>query len=176
MHKEEIIRELFRVEAVKFGNFTLKSGQSSPVYVDLRTALTYPTILHAMSAKMVETVANLSNDFLVGVPYTAWLLATCISLLNGKQMLLRRKEAKTYGTQNVLHGNFKAGQSCLVIEDVVTTGGSVLETIEDLQSAGLIVHDVLTFIDREQGASDLFASKGLRLHSVLTLKELLDEK
>lgn len=176
MNNKEIISELFKVEAVKFGDFTLKSGLSSPVYIDLRTALTYPSVLKAMGEKIAERIADMSFDFIVGVPYTAWPLATAVSLQTGKQMLLRRKEVKEYGTRTAIHGNFKAGQRCLVIEDVVTTGGSILETVADLQSAGLIVQDIVTFIDRQQGASKLFASKDLQLHSVLTLEEVLDEK
>lgn len=176
MNKKELIRELFIVEAVKFGTFTLKSGLISPVYIDLRTALTYPAILQQMGLKMAELIAKLPYDFIVGVPYTAWPLATCISLNTGKQMLLRRKEAKEYGTRTALHGNYKAGQRCLVIEDVVTTGGSILETVEDLRNSGLLVQDVVTFLDRQQGASELFASRDLQLHSYITLQEVLDEK
>lgn len=173
MDRETLIRELFRVEAIKFGEFVLKSGQTSSVYVDLRTALTFPDLLHSMSSMLLE-ITPITHDFIVGVPYTAWPLATCLSLLSKKPMLLRRKEVKSYGTQTGLHGNYKAGQCCLVIEDVVTTGSSVLETIQDLESCGLIVHDVICFLDRQQGASEYLSSKGYRLHSAMTLEEVLN--
>ena len=174
MRHEELIQELFRVQAVKFGSFILKSGASSPVYIDLRTALTYPAILKEMASEMLGISQDLNFDYIVGVPYTAWPLATSLSLLSGKPMLLKRKETKAYGTQTALHGNFQAGESCLVVEDVVTTGGSILETIEGLEEHGLRVSHVCCFLNREQGAEEALGKRGYTLKSVLTLQEVLD--
>ncbi len=174
MEHGSLIQELFRVEAVKFGDFTLKSGQKSSVYADLRTAITFPDILQAMGSALAERIAGIEHDFVCGVPYTAWPLATCVALLTRKAMLLRRKEAKTYGTRTSIHGVFKQGQTCVLIEDVVTTGSSILETFTDLQDSGLVVSDVVAFLDREQGARETLARYGLKLHSVLTMQEVLN--
>ena len=174
MNRETLIQELFRLEAVKFGSFTLKSGKTSSYYIDLRIAITFPDLLHAMGSTLAEKISGFESDFICGVPYTAWPLATCTSLITRKPMILRRKEVKAYGTETSIHGVFKKGQTCVLIEDVVTTGASILETVVDLRNAGLAVSNVIAFLDRQEGATENLANHGLKLEYVLTLQEVLD--
>lgn len=89
-------------------------------------------------------------------------------------MLIRRKEAKGYGTKKLIEGKFDKGETCLILEDVVTTGSSVLETTRDLQSEGLIIEDAIVLVDREQGGAENIAAQKMRLHSIFTLKYLLE--
>lgn len=89
-------------------------------------------------------------------------------------MLIRRKEAKGYGTKKLIEGKFDNGETCLIIEDVVTTGSSVLETTRDLRSEGLIIEDAVVVVDREQGGSDNVANQNVKMHSMFTLKYLLE--
>ncbi len=167
-----LITSLYQIGAIQFGEFTLKSGQTSPIYVNLRKIISYPAILRSVSTAMWESVRHRQFDVLCGVPYTALPIATCLSLTHNIPMVMRRKEKKEYGTKQLIEGEFKPGQTCLIIEDVVTTGGSIVETANELENAGLKVKDLIALIDREQGARETLEKK-YELHSILPLSELL---
>jgi uridine monophosphate synthetase len=89
-------------------------------------------------------------------------------------MLIRRKEAKGYGTKKLIEGNFQQNESCLIIEDVVTTGSSVLETATDLRSEGLVIEDAIIVVNREQGGEENIANREIKMHSLFTLSYLLE--
>jgi len=170
--KQELLRALTEINTIKFGEFTLHSGKTSPVYIDLRPIIAYPKLLREVSCALWDRVKNLQTTLLCGVPYTALPIATCISLDQDLPMVICRKEAKEYGTKKQVEGIFKKGQNCLVIEDVVTTGGSVIKTIDVLQQQGLQVTDVVVLVDRQEGGREALEAKGYRLHSVFTLDDL----
>lgn len=89
-------------------------------------------------------------------------------------MLIRRKEAKSYGTKKLIEGKFQSGENCLIIEDVVTTGSSILETSTDLKSEGLVIDDAIVVVNREQGGVENIAKRGINMHSLFTLSYLLE--
>lgn len=170
---KKCVLALYKIGAVKFGEFTLKSGIQSPIYIDLRLIVSYPELLQQVADLMWQQVESLSFDRIVGVPYTAMPIATALSLKHQIPMLMRRKEAKAYGTKKLIEGVMEAGQTCLIVEDLVTSGASVFETIEPLQQEGLKVKDIVVLLDRQQGGKKRMEEKGMRLHAVLTIKDLL---
>jgi uridine monophosphate synthetase len=165
---------LLEAGCVKFGEFTLKSGLKSPIYIDLRRLISLPRLLEQVAIAYLPLLQKLKFDRLAGLPYAAIPIATAISLQADLPMIYPRKEVKTYGTKAEIEGDFQPGETAVVIDDLATTGGSKFEAIEKLTSAGLIVKDVVVLIDRQSGASEALAEAGFTMHAVLTITELLD--
>jgi uridine monophosphate synthetase len=117
---------------------------------------------------------SLTFDHIAGVPYAALPIGTAVALELGCSLIYPRKEAKAYGTGKTVEGVFEAGQRAVVIEDVVTSGGSALTAIEALEGVGLTVTDVAVLIDRQQGGPQNLAERGYRLHAALTMADILE--
>jgi uridine monophosphate synthetase len=171
----QLARDLVDSGCVRFGQFKLKSGIISPIYLDLRRLVTYPAILRRVAQAYAETLGELHFDRLAGIPYAALPIATAIALEIDRPLIYPRREAKDYGTQALIEGEYQAGETIIVIDDLATTGGSKIEAIQKLEAAGLKVHDIVVLIDRGHGAGPLLAEAGYRLHAVVTLHELLPE-
>jgi len=165
---------LLEAGCIKFGNFTLKSGLQSPIYIDLRQIITYPKLLEQTGAAYLPLLKELSFDRIAGLPYAAIPIATAISLQGNYPMIYPRKEVKTYGTKAEIEGEYHAGETVVVIDDLATTGGSKFEAIEKLTGAGLVVKDVVVLVDRQSGAKESLAQAGYTMHAVLTISQLLE--
>jgi uridine monophosphate synthetase len=168
-----LARDLIASGCVKFGEFMLKSGAISPIYIDLRRLVSYPRILQRVARAYAEKLRFLKFDRLVGIPYAALPIATAIALEMNRPLIYPRREAKEYGTRAAIEGLFFAGETAVIIDDLATTGGTKIETIEKLVGTGLIVRDSVVLIDREQGAGETLAQAGYSLHAVATLSDLL---
>ncbi|XP_012685790.1 uridine 5'-monophosphate synthase [Clupea harengus] len=173
---DSLILKLHDVQGVKFGTFKLKSGIISPIYFDLRVIVSYPSLMNEVSRLLFLRAkeAGVIFNSVCGVPYTALPLATIICSQNDLPMLIRRKEAKDYGTGRMIEGKIHPGETCLIVEDVVTSGSSVFETAEVLQKEGLKVTDAVVLMDREQGGRARLAKDGITLHSIISISKLLD--
>jgi uridine monophosphate synthetase len=165
---------LLEAGCIKFGEFTLKSGLKSPIYIDLRQIISYPKLLAKVGTAYLPLIRELKFDRLAGLPYAAIPIATAVSLAGNYPMIYPRKEVKTYGTKAKIEGEFHAGETALVIDDLATTGGSKFEAIEKLTGAGLIVKDVVVLVDRQSGAKESLEQAGLHLQVVLTISEMLE--
>jgi len=166
--------ELLSAGCIKFGEFTLKSGLKSPIYIDLRQIITYPKLLEQIGAAYLPLLKDLKFDRIAGLPYAAIPIATAISLAGNYPMIYPRKEAKSYGTRAEIEGEYHAGEIAVIIDDLATTGGSKFEAIEKLTGAGLVVKDVVVLIDRQSGAQASLEQAGFAMHAVLTITQLLD--
>src|SRR6266496_1335439 len=165
---------LLEAGCIKFGNFTLKSGLQSPIYIDLRQIISHPKLLAEVAQAYLPLVSNLQFSRIAGLPYAAIPIATAISLAGNYPMIYPRKEIKTYGTKAEIEGEYHAGETIVVIDDLATTGGSKFEAIEKLTGVGLVVKDVVVLVDRQSGAKESLAQAGYSMYAVLTISQLLD--
>ncbi|CAF4271345.1 unnamed protein product, partial [Rotaria magnacalcarata] len=170
-----LVLQLYDIEAFKFGSFKLKTGLQSPIYIDLRVIISYPDILRSVAVHMNEILkrSNVSFDSICGVPYTALPIASIICADYNRPMLIRRKEVKNYGTKKLIEGKFQTNDRCIIIEDIVTSGSSVIETADSLRAEGLQITDAIVFFDREQNGENNLQKRNIRLHRVLKISEVL---
>jgi len=171
---EGLILSLHDAGCIQFGEFTLASGKHSPVYVDLRRVASYPALLRQVADAYAALIRPLAFDCLAAVPYAALPIGAAVALQMNVPLVYPRKEVKAHGTGRAIEGVYKAGQAALVVEDVLTTGGSLLQAIETLTAAGLVVRDAVVLVDREQGGPAALAEKGCRVHAILPMSHILD--
>ena len=172
--KNKFFLESYKLEIIKFGKFTLNSGIESPFYVDLRPLASDPKILKKLAEHLLEILPKDNKlDLICGVPYAALPMATVMSLLSEIPLIMKRKEAKGYGTKKLIEGIYKQGQSCLLVEDVITSGKSLLETIAEVEKEGLKVSDIVVVLDRQQGGKEFLEQKGYRVHTLFTITEVV---
>ncbi|MDO5615518.1 MAG: orotidine-5'-phosphate decarboxylase [Cruoricaptor ignavus] len=170
--KKEFFLECYKLGIIKFGRFTLKSGIESPFYVDLRPLASDPKILKHLANYLLDMLPLDNFDLICGVPYAALPMATAMSLESYLPLIIKRKEAKEYGTKKLIEGIYQKGQNCLLVEDVITSGKSLLETIPEIENEGISVSDIVVVLDREQGGKQLLESKGFRVHTLFTISEV----
>jgi uridine monophosphate synthetase len=171
----QLAQDLVDSQCVRFGQFKLKSGLMSPIYLDLRRLVTHPRVLRRVAQAYAKTLKALEFDRLAGIPYAALPIATAIALEIDRPLIYPRREAKDYGTKASIEGDYQSGETIVVIDDLATTGGSKIEAIQKLEEAGLKVRDIVVLIDRGQGAGPMLADAGYQLHAVVTLDNLLPE-
>ncbi|HTZ50510.1 MAG TPA: orotate phosphoribosyltransferase, partial [Spirochaetia bacterium] len=172
--RDDVALGLHALGAVRFGEFTLKSGKKSPIYIDLRLLVSDPSLMGKVARLFQEMLAPLTYHRIAAIPYGGLPIGQAVALATGRPLLYPRREAKEYGTKKLIEGAFSAGETVVVLDDLVTTGGSKLEALEPLVQAGLKVTDVAVLVDRGQGGARELAAHGLTLHAALTLGEILE--
>jgi len=172
--KKEFFLECYKLGIIKFGRFTLKSGIESPFYVDLRPLASDPKILKKLANYLLEMLPLDNFDIICGVPYAALPMATAMSLQSYIPLIIKRKEAKSYGTKKLIEGIYEKGQNCLLVEDVITSGKSLVETIDEVENEGIKVSDIVVVLDRQQGGKEKLEAKGYKVHSLFNISEVVE--
>jgi len=168
-----LIIDLFKIGAIKMQAIQCKNGSVSPIYFDMRTIISYPEIFNQIAQAMHTLLTKTSFDLVCGVPYGAIPLASLTANLGKYSLIMPRKEIKAHGTKSLIEGAYQPQQVCAVIEDVVTSGSSILETIDGLTANGLIVKDVFVLIDREQNGVKNIQKRGYHVHTLFTITNIL---
>ncbi len=171
---EPLVLTLHDIGAVQFGRFRLHSGRESRIYIDLRLLVSFPAALRQATAAYAGVLAALDYDLLAATPLAGLPIGTALCLHLDKPLIYPRKTAKSYGTGKNIEGRWSIGQTVVVIDDLITSGDSVLETIATVKAAGLRVHDAVVLIDREQGGREMLEQQGYRVHPVMTLRRMLE--
>lgn len=160
-------------KCVRFGTFTLKSGRTSPIYIDLRRLVTYPTIMRLVAREYARVLRRYRFDRIAGLPYAALPIASAISAEMNVPLIYPRKEAKAYGTKVAIEGEYNKGDRVLIIDDLVSTGETKVEAIDKLKAAGLEVVAIVVLVDREMGAKAFLNKLGYEFEAVVGLYQLL---
>ena len=157
------------------GDFVLRSGKRSRYYLDKYRFETRPELLRPLGERIAATVREHAADAtrLAAPELGAVALAAAASLDSGLPFLIVRKEAKEYGTAKRLEGPYEEGECICLVEDVVTSGGALLESVEAVREAGLVVHTAVCVVDREEGGADALARQAVRLRPLFRASELL---
>ncbi len=159
--------------AIKYGEFTLTSGKKSSYYVDIKLASTEPKILRKVASEMAPLV---EGEKIAGMELGAVPLASALSLEIDLPFLMVRKKSKGHGTEGRIEGKLKEGETVTVVEDVTTTGGSAVETVEVLRECGAKVNKVLVVVDRKEGAEEKLNELDVELVPLITADELVDKE
>jgi uridine monophosphate synthetase len=168
----DLILQLYDIGCVVFGDHVQASGAVFPYYIDLRKIISTPQIFHQIVSAYADILKDLKFDRIAGIPYGSLPTATGLALRMERPMIFPRKEVKTYGAGKLIEGHFQAGETIVVVDDILISGKSVMEGAAKLKSAGLNVEDIVVLIDHEQGVKDKLQVNGYRAHSVLALSEI----
>ncbi|MBN1799565.1 MAG: orotidine-5'-phosphate decarboxylase [Spirochaetales bacterium] len=171
--KRDLISELIHADCFKLGKFTLKSGITSPFYIDLRLIISHPLLLSRVAAAYCSMVKELKFDRLSGIPFAAVPFATLVALMLDKPLVFPRMEIKQHGTKKPVEGEYKAGEKVLLLDDLIATGASKLQAVSILQEQGLKVGDLAVLIERGLTCRAELKQHGIALHSYLHIYDFL---
>lgn len=172
--KNYLIKLLKDNNVIKFGDFTLSSGKKSDYYIDMKKAITNPEILKTVAKLISNMIINDSINKIAGPALGAVPIATAISLESEKDLLMIRKEKKGYGTSKLIEGELNNNDNVIVVEDVTTTGNSLLKAIKTIENKGGNVKRAFVIVDRENGAITSFAKEGITLEPLISVNEFMD--
>jgi orotate phosphoribosyltransferase len=158
------------------GDFVLRSGKRSTWYLDKYRFETEPELLRALGVRLAQAAAEFEPDAirLAGPALGAVALAASASLTSDLPFIIVRGETKEYGTAKRIEGAYEPGELVCLLEDVVTTGGALVEAVSALRDEGLVVRTAVCVVDREEGGSDALARVGVRLRALFRAQELLE--
>ena len=169
---------LFKNEIIKFGDFTLASGKKSPYYVDLRLVASFPQEFRKMvkylENMIVDNIGLEKFDSFVSVPTGGLVIASALSLETVKPLIYVRSKPKDYGTSKSIEGKIFDGMKVVMIDDVATTGGSVINAIQSLRDSKITVNEVFVIVNRLEGANEALEELNIKTHSVLDILQITE--
>lgn len=161
---------------IKFGDFTLSSGKKSPYYIDLRIVPSYPhqfrKMIKHLQNEISENIGLDNFDYLVSVPTSGLVIASALAIETVKPLIYVRDRPKDYGTSKLVEGHFESGKKALMIDDVATTGDSVINALKSLKNEGVVITDTFVIIDRMEGAEKAMKSEGVKMHNLVNILEI----
>ena len=167
---------LYKNNIIKFGNFTLASGKNSPYYIDLRLVPSYPHQFRKMIKNLqnlIDKQTGLENfDALVSVPTGGLVIASALAIETVKPLIYVRNKSKEYGTSKLIEGELSSNMKLVMIDDVATTGNSILNGIKQLQEAGSIISESYVVVNRLENANKLMDSVGVKLYQLTDILEI----
>ena len=167
---------LHQNDIIKFGDFTLASGKKSSYYIDLRLVASFPHIFRKMTKnlqKLVSEKTGLNNfDSLVAVPTGGLVIGSALAIETVKPLIYVRDKPKDYGTTKSIEGKIFSGMKVILIDDVITTGNSVINAIKQLKDAGLSISDVYVIINRLEGANNTLELEEVNLYQLTDVLEI----
>ena len=167
---------LHQNDIIKFGDFTLASGKKSSYYIDLRLVASFPHIFRKMIKnlqKLVSEKTGLDNfDSLVSVPTGGLIIGSALAIETVKPLIYVRDKPKDYGTTKSIEGKISSDMKVVLIDDVITTGNSVINAIKQLKDAGLSISDVYVIINRLEGASNALKLEEVNLYQLTDVLEI----
>ena len=171
-----LIVDLFDIGCLLFGEYVQASGALFSYYIDLRQIISDPNLFHRVLHTYAGKLEGLMFERIAGIPYGSLPTATGLSLQLHKPLIYPRKEVKAHGARRLIEGDFNEGDTVVVVDDILITGGSVLEGIAKLEGSGLVVTDVVVFIDHGGEADDSARRRlekgGYRCHAVLDIARI----
>ncbi len=171
---EVIAKALCDANTLQFGLFSFYGGRKSPVYANLRNLPSYPEAFKTITKELVKVVKELDVDIIAGAETAGIPIASAMAIESNMPMVYVRKRPKTYGNKSSIEGIIEKNKKVVLIDDMVTDGKSKKKFIEGIRKEGAIVKDVLVILDREQGATENLAKDNIKLHRLITLRELLE--
>lgn len=162
--------------AIKFGDFTLSSGKKSSYYIDLRIVPSFPhqfrKMIKHLQNEISENIGLDNFDYLVSVPTSGLVIASALATETVKPLIYVRNKPKGYGTSKSIEGHFESGKKALMIDDVATTGGSVISALKSLKDAGIVITDAFVIVNRMEGADKALESEGVKMHDLANILEI----
>jgi len=174
MMENKLAKALCDAGVMKFGLFSLASGRKSPVYVDIRVLPSYPGSFSVVVDELVKKTKGLDIEIVAGAETAGIPIAAAIAIKAKLPMVYVRKRPKSYGTMSFIEGILEKDKKVLLIDDMITDGKSKMRFIGGINQDGAVCKDVLVILDREQGGTESLSAEGITLHSLITLKELLE--
>ena len=173
---KEFATFLYEKKIIRFGDFTLASGKKSPYYIDLRLVPSFPheyrKMIKELQNLIAEDVGFENFHSLVSVPTGGLVVAASLAIEIVKPLIYVRKRAKEHGTSKAVEGVTCHDMKLLMIEDVVTSGGSVINAIKSIKEEKMVIADAYAIVDRMEGAAQALQAEGVKLHSLLTINDI----